>query len=36
MPCIVVVCGFFGDTGKGKIISYLSLEDKTAVTARLE
>ena len=34
MPCTVVVCGFFGDTGKGKIISYLSLKDKTAVTAR--
>jgi adenylosuccinate synthase len=29
-----VVCGFFGDTGKGKIISYLSLKDKTAVTVR--
>jgi len=34
MPCTVVVCGFFGDTGKGKIIAYLSLKDKTAVTAR--
>jgi len=34
MPCSVVVCGFFGDTGKGKIISYLSLKDKLAVTAR--
>lgn len=34
MPCTVVVCGFFGDTGKGKIISYLSLKDKAAVTAR--
>ncbi len=34
MPCTVVVCGFFGDTGKGKIISYLSLKDKIAVTAR--
>ncbi len=34
MPCTVVVCGFFGDTGKGKIISYLSLKDKSAVTAR--
>ncbi len=33
MPCTVVVCGFFGDTGKGKIISYLSLKDKTAVAA---
>ena len=34
MPCTVVVCGFFGDTGKGKIISYLSLKDKVAVTVR--
>lgn len=34
MTCIVVVCGFFGDTGKGKIISYLSLRDRVAVTAR--
>ena len=34
MSCTVVVCGFFGDTGKGKIISYLSLRDKIAVTAR--
>jgi len=34
MPCQVVVCGFFGDTGKGKIISYLALKDKVAVTAR--
>ena len=34
MSCTVVVCGFFGDTGKGKIISYLSLKDKIAVTAR--
>jgi len=34
MPCTVIVCGFFGDTGKGKIISYLALKDKAAVTAR--
>ncbi|MFA5364076.1 MAG: adenylosuccinate synthetase [Candidatus Bathyarchaeia archaeon] len=34
MPCTVLVCGFFGDTGKGKMISYLALKDKTAVTAR--
>ncbi len=34
MPCTVVVCGFFGDTGKGKVISYLSIKDKVAVTAR--
>jgi len=34
MSCTVVVCGFFGDTGKGKVISYLSLNDKIAVTAR--
>jgi len=34
MPCTIIVCGFFGDTGKGKIISYLSLKDKVAITAR--
>lgn len=34
MSCTVVVCGFFGDTGKGKIISHLSFKDKIAVTAR--
>ncbi len=34
MPCTVVVCGFFGDTGKGKVISYLALKDKLTVTAR--
>ena len=34
MPCTVIVCGFFGDTGKGKIISYLALKDKIAITAR--
>jgi len=34
MPCSVIVCGFFGDTGKGKVISYLALNDKVSVTAR--
>jgi len=34
MPCTVVICGFFGDTGKGKVISYLSLKDRTPVAAR--
>ncbi len=34
MPCMVIVCGFFGDTGKGKIISYLALKDKISVAAR--
>jgi len=34
MPCTVVVCGFFGDTGKGKIISYLALKDKLSIAAR--
>lgn len=34
MPCSVVVCGFFGDTGKGKVISHLALKDKLNVTAR--
>ena len=34
MSCSVIVCGFFGDTGKGKVISYLALKGKVAVTAR--
>ncbi len=34
MPCSVVVCGFFGDTGKGKVISHLALHDKLDITAR--
>ncbi|RLI37955.1 adenylosuccinate synthetase, partial [Candidatus Bathyarchaeota archaeon] len=34
MPCTVVVCGFFGDTGKGKVISYLALADGLDVAAR--
>ena len=34
MPCTVVICGFFGDTGKGKVNSYLSLKDRTAVAVR--
>ena len=34
MPCSIIVCGFFGDTGKGKIISYLALKDKVTITAR--
>jgi len=34
MPCSVIVCGFFGDTGKGKVISYLALKDKVVVTVR--
>jgi len=34
MPCSVVVCGFFGDTGKGKVVSYLALKDKLDITAR--
>jgi len=34
MPCTVVVSGFFGDEGKGKVISYLSLADKIDVAVR--
>jgi len=34
LPCTVVVCGFFGDTGKGKIISYLALKDRISIAAR--
>jgi adenylosuccinate synthase len=28
MPCTVIAGGFWGDEGKGKIISYLALQDK--------
>lgn len=34
MVCTVVVDGFFGDSGKGKIVSYLSVVDNTKVCAR--
>ena len=34
MSCKVVICGFFGDTGKGKVISYISIKDKISVAAR--
>jgi adenylosuccinate synthase len=34
MGCTVVVDGFYGDTGKGKIISYLAIADDVAVVAR--
>lgn len=34
MSATVVVGGFFGDEGKGKIISYLALEDKPAIAVR--
>lgn len=34
MPLTVVVGGFFGDEGKGKIISYLALKDKIDIAVR--
>ena len=34
MGCTVVVDGFYGDTGKGKIVSYLAVADDVAVVAR--
>jgi len=34
MGCTVVVDGFFGDTGKGKIVSYLSIADDAEICAR--
>ncbi|MBN1682296.1 adenylosuccinate synthetase [Candidatus Bathyarchaeota archaeon] len=34
MGCTVIVDGFYGDTGKGKIVSYLSVKDDIAVCAR--
>jgi adenylosuccinate synthase len=34
MPCTVIVGGFWGDEGKGKIISYLALKDKLDICVR--
>ncbi len=34
MPCTVIVGGFFGDEGKGKIASYLALKDKVNIAVR--
>ncbi|MBN2334663.1 adenylosuccinate synthetase [Candidatus Bathyarchaeota archaeon] len=34
MSCTVVVDGFFGDGGKGKIVSYLAVSEDIAVCAR--
>ena len=34
MPSIVVVGGFFGDEGKGKIISYLAKKDNPTIVVR--
>ncbi|GAB6946228.1 adenylosuccinate synthetase [Vulcanisaeta sp. JCM 16161] len=34
MPLIVVVGGWFGDEGKGKVVSYLGLVDKPSICVR--
>lgn len=34
MPCTVITGGFWGDEGKGKIVSYLALKDKIDVCVR--
>lgn len=34
MPCTLVIGGFFGDEGKGKIISYLALRDNPSIVVR--
>ena len=34
MPCTILVGGFFGDEGKGKIASYLAREDAVSLSAR--
>ena len=34
MGCTVIVDGFYGDSGKGKIVSYLSIKDDAAVCVR--
>jgi adenylosuccinate synthase len=34
MPCTVIVGGFFGDEGKGKIVAYLARDDKADIAVR--
>jgi adenylosuccinate synthase len=34
VPCKVVIGGFFGDEGKGKIVAYLSVKDQPTIVAR--
>ncbi|MCJ7560291.1 adenylosuccinate synthetase, partial [Candidatus Bathyarchaeota archaeon] len=34
MPCAVIVGAFWGDEGKGKIISYLALKDNVDFCVR--
>jgi adenylosuccinate synthase len=34
MTCTVVVGGFYGDEGKGKLIAYLAQKDKISVAVR--
>lgn len=34
MPCTVIVGGFFGDEGKGKIVAYLARNDKADMAVR--
>ncbi len=34
MPLTIVVGGFFGDEGKGKIVSYLALRDRPSIAVR--
>ena len=34
VPCKIVIGGFYGDEGKGKLISYLALKDKPSILVR--
>ncbi|MGQ9780975.1 MAG: adenylosuccinate synthetase [Nitrososphaeria archaeon] len=34
MPCTVIVGGFFGDEGKGKIVSFLAVKDNPKIAVR--
>jgi len=34
VPSTVIVGGFFGDEGKGKIVSYLALKDNPSIVVR--
>ncbi|HJK26664.1 MAG TPA: adenylosuccinate synthetase, partial [Methanocorpusculum sp.] len=34
MPSTIIVGGFFGDEGKGKIVAHIAQQDKATIIAR--
>ena len=34
MSCTIIVGGFFGDEGKGKVVAHIAYKDKPAIISR--